>query len=148
MHTTITVNGIGGMTFLSSLPTPLPRALEWLLHSDEASIDVDLDDAEQVAEFLDHVLHGWGWAGGPPLLFSPRIGDEISVVRDALLQIQTPRRAPKTWRFIACGTRGRLVARHDDVGRVVLLDGPAAQHVTFIRDHAMTKARHSGTLHR
>ena len=167
MHTTITVNGADGMAFLSSLSItstggtggtggtgrPIPRALEWLIQSDDPSIDVDLEDAEEVAEFIDLILEGQasGWTGRcvpAPLLFSPRIGDEISIVRDTLLQIQTARRAPRTWRFIARGTRGRLIARHDEVGRVVLLDGPAAPHVTFVRDHAMTKARRSATVRR
>lgn len=150
MHTTITVNGAGGMAFLStlSLQRRIPRALEWLIQSDDPSIDVNIEDADEVADFIDDVLDDRpaGWTGGPPLLFSPRLGDEITIVRDSLLQLETPRRAPRTWQFIARGTRGRLFFRQDGVGSVVLLEGPAVQKITFVRDHAMTKTRRGATL--
>lgn len=148
MHTTITVNGADGLRFLSSLEhalqfhRPLPRALEWLMRSEDPSIEVEAELAEQVAEFVDE-LAARGWIPGidHPLLFSPRIGDEVVVVRDALLELQAARRAPRSWCLIARGTRGRLVALHDGIGRVVLADGPYAREIAYVQETTMSRAR-------
>jgi len=69
-----------------------------------------------------------------------QIGDEVLIARDALLEIQLPRRSSRTWRYIAAGTRGRLVARHDGVVRVVLLDGPEARKLTLVGETALSRA--------
>lgn len=61
-----------------------------------------------------------------------RPGEEVILVRDALLEIQVPRgRAPRTWCFVPRGTRARLVGREQGVGRIVLMDGPLARAVAF-----------------
>lgn len=148
MHTTITVNGRDGARFLSSVDhtlrfrMPLPRALEWLLHSERPSIRVDPEDADQVAAFVEH-LEAQGWITGisPPLLFSPEIGEHVLVVRDSLLELQLPRHHRRTWCFIARGTRARLVARHDDLYRLVLSDGPYAGDVAFAGERSVTRTR-------
>lgn len=146
MHTTITVNGVDGMRFLFSvhhtlrLQMPIPPALEWLLHSQDPSIDVQAADADQVEAFVDQ-LQADGLVTGAPLLFSPRLGDEVVIVRDALLEVLGARRAPRTWHFIARGTRARLVARHDAIGRIVIGDGPHAREVAFAGELTMTRAR-------
>lgn len=149
MHTTITVNGADGLRFLSSLEQamqldrPLPRALEWLMRSQDPSIEVDAELADELAEFVDE-LAARGMLRGleEPLLFSPRIGDEVVIVRDALLELQAAaRRAPRSWCLIARGTRARLVARHDGLGRLVLNDGPYAGEIAFASEQTMTRAR-------
>jgi hypothetical protein len=68
------------------------------------------------------------------------IGDEVLIARDALLEIQLPRRSSRTWRYIAAGTRGRLIARHDGIDRVVLLDGPEARKLTLVGETMITRA--------
>jgi hypothetical protein len=147
MHTTITVNGVDGVRFLSSVAhtlrfrMPIPPALEWLLHSDDPSIDVQAADADQVEAFVEQ-LHADGLIPNvPPLLFSPRLGDEVLIARDALLEVLGSRRAPRTWVFVERGTRARLVARHDGLGRIVIGDGPHAREVAFAGDLTMTRAR-------
>lgn len=59
-------------------------------------------------------------------------GDDVVIARDALLEIHLPLRASRTWRFIAAGTRGRLIALHDGIGRVVLSDGPEVRKVALV----------------
>jgi hypothetical protein len=71
----------------------------------------------------------------------PSLGDEIVFVRDALLELQTARRVPRTWVLVERGTRGRLVARHDGIARIVLLDGPYARNVCFASEPGMFGAR-------
>lgn len=70
----------------------------------------------------------------------PRLGDDVVIARDALLEIQLPRRATRTWRLITAGTRGRLVARHDGICRVVLADGPEAAKVALVGETPILRA--------
>ena len=69
------------------------------------------------------------------------LGEEVLIVRDALLEVQTPRRSGRTWAFIGRGTRARLIARHDSVGRLVLADGPYAREVAFASEQLIVPAR-------
>jgi hypothetical protein len=132
--TTITVNGSQGERFLTSLlayRAPVPRALRWLAQGAQRSISVDPGDAENVARFVDELLAS-GWIDvDQPLLFSPRIGDEIRVTRDTLAEVtRQGRNAPLSWRLVEAGTRGKLIgwlgARavidlHDVERRVVVI---------------------------
>jgi len=44
------------------------------------------------------------------LVRSPHVGDEIRLCRDALVEVASPRPgAPPTWRYLAAGSRGRLI---------------------------------------
>lgn len=149
MSTTITVNGAVGLQFLSSMERamqvgrPLPRALERLMRSEDPSIEVDAELADELAAFVDELAaRGLLRGSDQPLLFSPGIGDEVVIVRDALLELQpSARRAPRRWCLIARGTRARLVARHGELGRLVLNDGPYAGEIAFASERSMTRAR-------
>ena len=71
----------------------------------------------------------------------PELGEEVLIVRDALLEVQTSRRSGRTWCFIEQGTRARLIARHDDIGRLVLSDGPYAREVAFASERLIARAQ-------
>src|SRR3954464_4561553 len=112
--TTITVNGPAGDRFLSSLvlyDEPLPRVLHWLANSDRRVIEVDADDADLVARFVDNLIaSGWISSEVPPLLFSPRVGDEVVIRGEVLAEVARASQAsPSTWRFVPAGTRGKLI---------------------------------------
>jgi hypothetical protein len=136
MLTTITVNGSDGLRFLSSTRS-LPPALEVMRDRELASLEVEPEVAEQVAAFVDEL----GWRGNPPLLFSAQIGDTVVLARDALVEMHVPQRESRTWRLIAGGTRGRLVARRSELGKVMLLDGPEAHEHAYVSDASMTTVR-------
>jgi len=149
MYTTITVNGPHGYRLLDFLGARftgrMPPVLACLVDEDLDALEVETELAEEVAVFVDRLIAVGVVASRaePPLLFSPSIGDEIAVVRDMLVEIQ-PRspRAPQTWRYLARGTHGRLVAReHDGTGRVLLLDGAHREEIAFVRNGAMTGVR-------
>lgn len=149
MYTTITVNGPSGFRFLSflgaSFPGPLPSPLVDLLRGAADAVEVDTDLAEQIAELVERV-HADAIVDGelepstePPLLFSPNIGDGIAIVRDVLVELQPPgRRAPRIWRFIPRGTRGRVIGHQGDTDRVLL---EPSREVVFVRPRSMTGTR-------
>ncbi len=85
-----------------------------------------------------------GPAVSPGRADSVQLGDEVQVVRDALLEIQAPRRNGRTWCFIQRGTRARLVARHDGIDRLVLADGPYARDVAFASAPLIARAAPRG----
>ena len=151
MSTTITVNGQGGSRFLEFLGAkwsgPMPSVLAHLVDGSADSVEVEADLAEQVADFVDQLLADGIApfdASEPPLLFSPNVGDGVAIVRDVLLEFQPPaRRAPRIWRFVPRGTRGRVLAHQGDTDRVLL---EPTREVAYVRPRCMTKvgflARH------
>ena len=147
--TTITVNGPQGERFLSSLLSyraPVPRALRWLAQGAQRSIEVDPRDAEVVAQFVDELLAS-GWLDvDQPLLFSPRVGDEVLVTHDVLAEVsRTGRNAPSSWRFVEAGSRGKLLGWRgveDEPSRAVIeLHGVERRVVVFVREGKVTRAR-------
>ncbi len=147
--TTITVNGAQGERFLSSLGTyrnPLPRALRHLASGEQRSIQVDPTDAELVASFVDDLLAS-GWLDvEQPLLFSPRVGDEVLVMHDSLAEVShTSKHAPVSWRLVEKGTRGKLIGWRDvpnEPPRAVIdLAGVERRLVVFIGETKVTRAR-------
>ena len=150
MLTTITVNGSEGLRFLSTFsatfPGPIPPILATIVDhaavarpNDLVSLEVEPSLAEEVAAFVDHLIRSQqsGEFCDPPLLFSAHAGDLVVVVRDALVEIHTDK--PRTWRFVARGTRGRLVARRGDCGKVLLIDSPRDH--AYLSDRSMTRVR-------
>jgi hypothetical protein len=163
MLTTITVNGSEGYDFLAHLGArfhgALPPALaamvasrgfaegsaESITHAPDLeepiSIQVDAGHAEEIAAFVEELVHA-GYGNTPlPLLFSAQTGDLVLVVRDVLAELQVGKREPKTWQLVARGTRGRMVARRGDVGKLLVLDGPAAREHVYVSDRSTTRAR-------
>ncbi|MBV8757352.1 MAG: hypothetical protein JO257_08765 [Deltaproteobacteria bacterium] len=147
--TTITVNGSQGDRFLSSLGgyrNPVPRALRHLASGDQRSIQVDPQDAELVASFVEELLAS-GWVDvEQPLLFSPRVGDEVLVLSDSLAEVShTAKHAPVSWRLVEKGTRGKLIGWRDvenEPPRAVLdLAGVERRLVVFIGETKVTRAR-------
>lgn len=156
MYTTILVNGISGARFLPALgeqlsslaersPSPslatralaLARALAPLLDGSVTSLEVDTALAEQLADAIEPLIGGDGL--DPPLLFSPAVGDNVVIVRDALLEYQPPaRRGPKTWRFTPRGTKGRVIAHEGTADRVLL---EPSREVAYVRPGSMTGVR-------
>jgi hypothetical protein len=152
MRTTISINGDSGASFLSRLvsdpgsqrvrwPPVLERLASIAEHERDGACDVEEDEAEWVAEFLLEHASGAGPQLLPPLLFSAQIGDEVAIARDLLAEIEPSRRRPRVWRFVARGTRGKLVERDRERGIVLLLDGPHARETAAIRDRSMTRLR-------
>jgi hypothetical protein len=44
----------------------------------------------------------------------PHVGDKIRLRRDALVEVASPRPgAPTTWRYLAAGSRGKLIGFRD-----------------------------------
>ncbi len=149
LTTTITVNGTQGERFLSSLGTyraPVPRALRWLAKGDHRSIQVDPGDAEVVAQFVDELIAS-GWIDVElPLLFSPRVGDDVLVMWDVLAEVsRTGRNAPSSWRFVEAGSRGKLIGWRDSEGEppraVIDLYGVERRIVVFVAERKVTRAR-------
>jgi hypothetical protein len=146
--TTITVNGLGGSRFLSILGAKLTRhlgrlgpALAPLLDGRADSVEVDTNLAEEVADFVERLLaeHTPATADDPPLLFSPNVGDSVAIVRDALCEFQAPaKRAPRIWRLIPRGTRGRVIAHQGETDRVLL---EPSREIAFVRPRSMTGMR-------
>jgi hypothetical protein len=149
LTTTITVNGAQGERFLSSLGgyrMPLPRALHWLTQGEHRSIQVDPTDAEHVAKFVDDLL-ATGWLDvEQPLLFSPRVGDEVLVTQEALAEVsRVGKNAPSSWRHVEAGTRGKLIGWRDSEGEapkaVIDLAGVERRLVVFVSERKVTRAR-------
>jgi len=142
--TTITVNGSQGDRFLSSLHSyraPVPRALRWLAQAPRRSIEVDPGDAEVVARFVDELIAS-GWIDvEQPLLFSPRVGDEISVTVDTLAEVtRQGRNAPSSWRFVEAGSRGKLLGFQGE-RCVVELYNVERRVVVMVAEPKVTRAR-------
>lgn len=146
--TTITVNGSQGERFLTSLfsyRAPVPRALRWLAQGNQRSIEVDPGDADVVARFVDDLLAS-GWLDvEQPLLFSPRVGDEIIVTCDSLAEVsRTGRNAPSSWRFVETGSRGKLLGWHHVDGEpsraAIELFGVERRVIVLVREGKVTRA--------
>jgi hypothetical protein len=151
--TTITINGDEGERFLASLATyraPVPRALRWLADNRYRSIEVDRTDAELIAEFVSELIaSGWIDVDQPPLLFSPRIGDQVVVRADMLAEIarQAPG-LPPTWRFLPAGTMGKVLGWRGEERAVVAIEDTDRRLVVFVSLGAITCARLPGPMHR
>ena len=150
MLTTITINGTEGYRFLARLggfAGRLPRALAAMVdqtsaphdQADAISIEVESRLADEVAAFVDELVHAGFGETALPLLFSAQPGDLVIVVRDALVEVQVGKRDLRTWKHVPRGTRGRFIARRGDTGKVLLLDG--ARETAYISDRSMTRAR-------
>jgi hypothetical protein len=78
------------------------------------------------------------------LVRSPHIGDEILLARDALVEVASPRPgAPPTWRYLAAGSRGRLIGwrdHRDDARAVMDVAGNEQRLVVFVREGSVTPA--------
>lgn len=147
--TTITINGAEGDRFLASLSryrAPVPRALRWLADSRYRSIEVDRRDAEQIAAFVGELLaSGWIDIEQPPLLFSPRVGDQVRLRDDVLVEVA--RHAPglpPTWRCVPAGTTGRLLGWRGEGRAIVDVDGMERRLVVFVSTERVTRARLPG----
>ncbi len=155
MYTTITVNGLGGSRFLSFLgekfPGDLPPILALLVKGHEqageqigerlASIEVETDVAEEVADFVERLIADGAVTNEtePPLLFSPNVGDGIAIVRDVLVEfLIAGKRAPRIWRYVARGTRGRVIAHQGDTDRVLI---EPSREIAYVRPASMTGMR-------
>lgn len=79
------------------------------------------------------------------LSFSPHIGDEILLARDALVEVASGRPgAPPTWRYLPAGSHGRLIGwrdRQDESRAVVDVGGSERRLVVFVRETTVTPAR-------
>lgn len=147
--TTITLNGALGSHFLAQLRPRLPRPLVELLAASARAqregppvIEVETRIADQLAAFVEGVLaEGEVQVDGPPLLFSPELGDHVLIARDALVELEVARKAKPLWCSIARGTRGRLIARRGSHGRVYLTDGPFVRQYIYVTDRSMTRVR-------
>jgi hypothetical protein len=146
MYTTITVNGQGGARFLSSLGVDwsrLPPALVLLVEQRAESVEVATFLAEQAADFVARVLADRSEDDEPPLLFSPSVGDKVTIVRDVLVEFQVPfshsptSRVPRIWRYVPRGTKGRVIA-HGEVNRVMLEPN---REIAYVRARSMTCMR-------
>jgi hypothetical protein len=153
LTTTITVNGDGGARFLASLVRyrgSVPRALRWLAESAVRTVQVDRRDAEAIADFVcDMLASGWIDADEPPLLFSPRVGDEVKLRGDVLAEIarQAPG-LPPTWRFVPGGTMGRLLGWRGEGRAIVDLDDEDRRCVVFVGVDAIARVRQPGRAFR
>jgi hypothetical protein len=147
MRTTIRVNdltpGLHGTHFLPLLVETLAShrdlapQLAPLLDGRVSSLEVDIQVAERVANMIEPFLVADDIE--PPLLFSPNVGDSVVIVRDALLEFQSPaRRGPKIWRFTPRGTTGRVIA-HDGETYCVQLDG--SREIAHVRPPSITCSR-------
>ena len=68
----------------------------------------------------------------------PKVGDSITIARDVLVEFQPPaRRAPRIWRFVPQGTRGRVIAEADGMQRVQLEPN---RDVAYVRSRCLTRA--------
>lgn len=150
MTTTITINGSEGERFLASLASysaPVPRALRWLATSSHRSIDVGVGDAEQIARFVDDLLDaGWIEVAAPPLLYSPKVGDLVVLVGEALLEVaRTAPGLPPTWICLPAGLEGTLLGYRERGGESfgiveMQLD---RRVVVYVREHKITRGMRS-----
>jgi hypothetical protein len=146
--TTITINGPAGERFLSSLAAyeaPVPRALHYLASSDYRSIEVDRNDAELIAQFVDHLLaSGWLHLEEPPLLYSACVGDHVMFARDVLAELgREAAGLPPTWLLVPGGTRGTLLGWRDrecDSRAIIDLLGVDHRTVVFVGERSVTRA--------
>ena len=151
--TTITVNGEDGARFLASLiryRAPVPRALRFLVDNEYRSIEVDRNDAELIAEFVSDLLaSGWLDIDEPPLLFSPRVGDQVRLCSDVLAEIarQTPG-LPPTWRYLPAGTTGKLLGWRTETRAIIDVDDMDRRLVVFLGVDAVTRVRQPGRTYR
>jgi hypothetical protein len=154
MLTTITVNGTEGVRFLASLGSrvrgPLPPALAAMIDhvtvagpNDLVALEVESWLADQIAEFVAELVHAGFEDVRQPLLFSAQIGDQVILVRDALVEMQVSKHEMRTWRHLTAGTRGRVTSRRGDTAKVVLRDGPEAGEHAYISDRCMTRHKRS-----
>jgi hypothetical protein len=151
--TTITINGDEGERFLASLATyraAVPRALRWLADSDDRSIEVNRDDADEIADFVSELIaSGWIDVDEPPLLFSPLVGDQVLMRGDVLAEIARQQPGlPPTWRYLPAGTTGRLLGWRGESRAIVDIDGTERRLVVFVSVHTVTRARLPGPTHR
>ena len=149
--TRITINGTDGDRFLASLSryrAPVPRALRWLADNAFRSIEVDRRDAEQVAAFVSELISsGWIDLEEPPLLFSPRIGDQVRMRCDVLAEVARHMPGlPPTWRCVPTGTTGRLLGWRGEGRAIVDIDGMERRLVVFVSSDNVTRARLPGLL--
>lgn len=77
----------------------------------------------------------------------PRVGDEITLRHDALVEVASARPgAPPTWRYLAAGSRGKLIGWRDrkDESRAVVDVADAADAkrrlVVFVRETAVVSS--------
>ncbi|MDB4959567.1 MAG: hypothetical protein JWO36_7136 [Myxococcales bacterium] len=146
--TTITVNGRSGDRFLSSLvlyESPLPQVLYALARGDRRTLEVDADDADLVARFVDDLIDsGWIAVEAPPLLFSPRVGDEVVLRCEVLAEVaRVSQTVPQIWRALPAETRGKLIGwrdREGDTRAVVDVVGAQRRLVVFVGDQHVTRA--------
>jgi len=151
--TTITVNGAQGDRFLASLSSyhePVPRALRWLAASDYRSIEVDPTDAEQVAQFVADLLDA-GWLADieEPLLFSPRVGDQVRICHDVLAEIA--RHAPglpPMWRYVPGGATGKLLGWRGEGRAVIDVEGAEKRLVVYLSERRITRTAVAGRSRR
>jgi hypothetical protein len=151
--TTITVNGDEGARFLASLENfrgPVPRALQWLAEHAEQAVQVDRNDAALIADFIGELLaSGWIDLDEPPLLFSPRVGDEVTLRADVLAELA--RHAPglpPTWQFVHGGATGRLLGWRGENRAIVELDTEERRCVVFVGTDAVVRVRQPGRAYR
>jgi hypothetical protein len=151
--TTITINGNEGERFLASLAAyraPVPRALRWLAGGGYRSVEVDRNDAEAIADFVRELIaSGWIDVDEPPLLFSPRVGDQVLMRGDVLAEIARQQPGlPPTWRYLPAGTTGKLLGWRGEARAIVDIDGTERRLVVFVSLGAVTRARLPGPTHR
>lgn len=151
--TTITVNGSQGDRFLASLAAyraPVPRALRWLADHRYRSIEVDRTDAELIAIFVSQLIEsGWIELDGPPLLFSPRVGDQVRMCADVLAEVARPSPGlPPMWRHVPAGATGRLIGWRGEDRAVVDLGGFERRLVVFVSVKRLTRVRLPGHVYR
>ena len=153
LTTTITVNGPEGARFLASLATyraQVPRALRWLVEHAYSSIEVDRSDAELIADFITELIDsGWIDLDEPPLLFSPRVGDQVRICGDLLAEIA--RHAPglpPTWRYLPAGITGKLLGWRGEDRAIVDIDDTDRRLVVFVSLKHLTRARLPGRAYR
>jgi hypothetical protein len=74
----------------------------------------------------------------PPPRLGPRVGDDVVLRRDVLVEVARESRAtPMSWRFLPSGTRARLIGwrEHDDEPRAVIdVTGADKRLVAFVRE--------------
>jgi hypothetical protein len=151
--TTITVNGDEGTRFLASLASyhaPVPRALRWLVDNAYRRIEVDRTDAELIAEFISDLLaSGWIDVEEPPLLFSPRVGDQVELRGDVLAEIARQQPGlPPTWRYLSAGTTGKLLGWRGEGRAIIDVDGTDRRLVVFLGVDSVIRVRQPGRAYR
>ncbi len=67
----------------------------------------------------------------------PEVGDQILLSRDALVEVATTfPGAPKTWQYLAAGSRGKLIGWRDRAQSCAVVDveGGDRRLVVFVRE--------------